>query len=67
MDQTLPKSHHVKDGETITYDLRISRHGPIVNDVIEQMKDDRPIAMDWVYTNFENEMLDVSYEMSHAS
>ena len=37
-----------------------------MNDVIEQMKGDRPIAMDWVYTNFENKMLDVSYEMSHA-
>ena len=62
----LKKNIKVKDGETISYDLRLSDHGPIVNDVIEQINDDRPIAMDWVYTNFENKMLDVSYQMSHA-
>lgn len=65
--QILKKNIKVKDGENISYDLRVSRHGPIVNDVIEQINDDRPIAMDWVYTNFENKMLDVSYQMSHAS
>ena len=62
----LKKNIKVKDGETIAYDLRVSRHGPIVNDVIEQIESDRPIAMDWVYTNYENKMLDVSYRMSHA-
>ncbi|MDJ0645095.1 MAG: penicillin acylase family protein [Flavobacteriaceae bacterium] len=61
------KSIRVKDGETISYDLRVSKHGPVVNDVIEQIKDERPIAMDWVYTNFENKMLDVAYQMSHAN
>lgn len=61
-----PKNIKVKDSETISYDLRVGHHGPIVNDVIEQIQDDRPIAMDWVYTNFENKMLDVSYQMSHA-
>ena len=64
--ETLKKSIKVKDGETVTYDLRVSRHGPIVNDVIEQINDDRPIAMDWVYTNYQNKMLEVSYQMSHA-
>ncbi|NNC70588.1 MAG: penicillin acylase family protein [Flavobacteriaceae bacterium] len=64
--EILKKKIKVKDGETISYDLRLTRHGPIVNDVIEQIKDERPIAMDWVYTNYENKMLDVSYQMSHA-
>ena len=64
--ETLKKSIKVKDGETVAYDLRVSRHGPIVNDVIEQINDDRPIAMDWVYTNYQNKMLEVSYQMSHA-
>ncbi len=63
----LKKNIKVKDEETVSYNLRISEHGPIVNDVIEQINDDRPIAMDWVYTNFENRMLDVSYQMSHAN
>lgn len=65
--ETLKKRIKVKDGETLEYDLRLSRHGPIVNDVIEQINDDRPIAMDWVYTNYQNYMLEVSYQMSHAT
>ncbi len=64
--QVIKKNIRVKDGESVSYDLRVSRHGPIVNDMIEQINDDRPIAMDWVYTNFENKMLDVSYQMSHS-
>jgi len=63
----IKKNIKVKDGEPVSYDLRISHHGPIVNDMIEQINDERPIAMDWVYTNFENRMLDVSYQMSHSN
>jgi len=62
----IKKNIKVKDGETVSYDLRISQHGPIVNDMIEQIDDERPIAMDWVYTNFDNKMLDVTYQMSHS-
>ncbi len=65
--EVVKKEIKVKDGETISYDLRLSHHGPIMNDAVEQIEDDRPIAMDWVYTNFENKMLDVSYQMSHAN
>ncbi len=64
--EIIKKNIKVKDGATVSYDLRVSQHGPIVNDMIEQINDERPIAMDWVYTNFENRMLDVSYQMSHA-
>ena len=65
--EIIKKNIKVKDGEPVTYELRVSRHGPIVNDMIEQINDERPIAMDWVYTNFENRMLDVSYQMSHSN
>ncbi len=64
--EIIKKNIKVKDGEPISYDLRVSHHGPIVNDMIEQINDERPIAMDWVYTNFENKMLGLSYQMSHA-
>ena len=37
-----------------------------MNDLIQHMSDDRPIAMHWQYTQMENEMLEVSYGMSHA-
>tara|TARA_R110002073_G_scaffold40547_5_gene115236 strand:- start:383576 stop:385951 length:2376 start_codon:yes stop_codon:yes gene_type:complete len=65
--QVRNKTVKVKDGETISYDLKISKHGPIMNDAIDHINDQRPIAMDWVYTKLNNKLLDVSYTMSHAN
>ena len=61
------KTIKVKDGETISYDLKVSQHGPIMNDIIEHIDDERPMAMDWVYTKFQNKMLNVSYNLSHST
>ena len=61
------KNIKVKDGETISYDLKVSQHGPIMNDIIDHIDEERPMAMDWVYTKFQNMMLNVSYNMSHAT
>ncbi len=63
----LKKEIKVKGGETVSYNLRLSNHGPIVNDIVDQINDKRPIAMDWVYTNFENKLLEASFIMSHAN
>ena len=32
----------------------------------EQLKDERPTAMQWMYTKLENQILDVAYLLSHA-
>ena len=61
------KTIKVKDGKTISYDLKISQHGPIMNEIIDHINEERPMAMDWVYTKFQNKMLNVSYNMSHAT
>ena len=37
-----------------------------MNDFIEMIDSDKNIAMDWIYTKLENEMLEASYEISHA-
>jgi len=59
----------VKDAETLSYKVKISKHGPIMNDLIEQINDKRPVAMDWIYTDgkIQNKILDVFYELSHAN
>ena len=57
----------VKDGDDITFEVKVGDHGPVMNDLIELIDSDKNIAMDWVYTKFDNEMLDVSYEISHAN
>ena len=38
-----------------------------MNDIIDHINEERPMAMDWVYTKFQNKMLNVTYNMSHAT
>ncbi len=65
--KVLEKRIKVKGEKDTVYKVRVSKHGPIMNDVIEQIEDDRPIAMKWIYTKTQNQLLDVGYEMSHAN
>ena len=60
------KELKVKDAPTVNYDIKVSKHGPIMNDIIEHIHDERPIAMNWVYTQLPNRILDVGYTISHA-
>lgn len=56
----------VKDEQDVVYTIKVGRHGPIMNDIIDHLDDKRPIAMQWIYTKLENKILDVAYEISHA-
>ncbi|WGH75148.1 penicillin acylase family protein [Tenacibaculum tangerinum] len=63
----IEKRIKIKGEKDTVYKVKISKHGPIINDLIDFVNDERPIAMQWIYTKFKNEMLRVSYEMSHAT
>ncbi len=56
----------VKDGDDVTFQFKTGKNGPIVNDFVEVFNMDKEISMDWIYTKVPNEMLEVSYEISHA-
>ncbi|RUA12547.1 MAG: penicillin acylase family protein [Flavobacteriia bacterium] len=56
----------VKDGDDVTFQFKTGKNGPIVNDFVEVFDVDKDISMDWIYTKQPNEMLEVSYEISHA-
>ena len=56
----------IKDAPDTIFTVRRSRHGPIMNDLIQKTSDDRPMAMQWIYTKLDNRILDVCYELSHA-
>jgi len=60
------KEIKVKDAESVKYQIKVSKHGPIMNGIIEHITDERPIAMDWIYTQLPNKMLEASYGMSHS-
>lgn len=61
------KTIKVKDSDDVTIEVRNSRHGPIMNDVIDQISQTDPIAMSWVFTQYESEILKALYTISHAS
>jgi len=56
----------VKDAETIQYTIRETHHGPIINDVVSQVKTTKPVAMYWVYTHRKNTLLEATYILSRA-
>ena len=59
----------VKDKADVTLRVRISRHGPIINDVLESVgrSDSQPVALYWeMLNNFENSTEQVFYELGHS-
>lgn len=56
----------VKGEDDVKFTVRSAKHGPIMNDFLDIIRQEDPVAMDWIYTRFENEMLNVAYEISHA-
>ncbi|TYQ00399.1 penicillin amidase [Tenacibaculum adriaticum] len=64
--KTIDKDIKIKGRQNAAYQIKVSKHGPIMNGIIEHLQDERPIAMKWIYTHLPNKLLDVAYEMSHA-
>ena len=62
----IEKRIKVKDEEDLVYQIKVSKHGPIMNDLIEHIDEERPIAMQWIYTKLNNELLEVGYDLSHS-
>ncbi len=60
------KTVKVKDKEDTTFEVKYSKHGPIINDLIESVAQTKPMAMQWAYTTLDNRVLDVTYGISHS-
>ncbi|WP_422860082.1 penicillin acylase family protein [Flagellimonas sp. S174] len=65
--EIIKKTIPVKGEDPISFNYKKTRHGPILNGIAKQVKDERPIAMSWMYTKWENRVLDALYGISHAS
>ena len=64
--QTLKKTIKVKDSADVVLNVKITRHGPVVNDLINGLQKDKPISMSWIYTQQPIQILDAVYMLSHA-
>ena len=62
----IEKQLKVKDEKDSLYTIKVSKHGPLMNGIIENLDVEKPVAMQWIYTKLENQILEVAYEMSHA-
>ncbi|WP_435622558.1 penicillin acylase family protein [Flagellimonas sp.] len=63
VNKTIP----VKDGDPISFSYKKTRHGPVLNGIAKQITGDKPIAMSWMYTKWDNQVLDALYGISHAT
>ena len=64
--EVVSKSIKVKDAEDVQFSYKKTIHGPIMNGLIEQIADERPMAMRWAYTENENKLMRGLYGMCHA-
>ena len=62
----IEKRIKIKGRKDSVYTIKVSKHGPIMNGIVDHLEDGRPIAMQWIYTKLDNQILDVAYEISHA-
>ncbi|WP_264535250.1 penicillin acylase family protein [Flavobacterium sp. N1736] len=60
------KTIKVKDTSDVVLTIKSSRHGPIMNDLLERLDRKNPIAMSWIYTQQPIQILDAVYGLSHA-
>ena len=44
------KTIKVKDSTDVVFNVKVTRHGPVMNDLIDGLEKDKPVTMSWIYT-----------------
>lgn len=59
----------VKGAKDVEFEVKTSRHGPIVNDVVDgiQKVTDQPVSAYWIYNEFIPSNLSTTYQFAHAT
>jgi penicillin amidase len=57
----------VKGGESVTFDVKSTRHGVVFNEVLATIEDDKsPISFSWTYTKFIAKSLEANYRLGRS-
>ena len=56
----------VKGEDDVEFTVKIGQKGPIMNNLFKGLDSTKAISMDWIYTKSDNDLLEVTYQMSHA-
>jgi len=67
--QISKKTIKVKGGEDVNFEVKTSRHGPLVNGAMEDIDSlgSDPISVWWAYTKFPNNTLKAAYGFAHSN
>ena len=60
------KTIKVKDSANVVLNIKVSHHGPIMNDLLMGLKSEKPVAMSWIYTQQPIHIIEAVYIISHA-
>ncbi|MBB1194499.1 penicillin acylase family protein [Flavobacterium sp. SOK18b] len=60
------KTIKIKDSTDCVLNLKLTRHGPIMNDLMDGLEPNKPVALSWIYTQQPINILDAVYFLSHA-
>lgn len=64
--QWVNKTIKVKDGEDVSFSYKKTHHGPVLNNIADQISGERPTSMSWIYTKPKNMVMHALYGLSHA-
>ena len=64
--QISEKKIKVKDSTDVVLKIKKSHHGPLMNGLVDGLKEDKPISMWWTFLHHKNQILDAVYALSHA-
>jgi len=56
----------VKDADDYDFTFKRTNHGPVLNEIADQITGERPISMSWIYTKGQNKAMKSIYGISHA-
>ena len=65
--EKVTKTIKVKDSEDVEFSFKKTNHGPVLNQIADQITGERPISMSWAYTKGENNAMRAIFGMSHAA
>lgn len=65
--EIVTKTIKVKDAEDFDFTFKNTSHGPILNQIADQIKGEKPISMSWIYTKGKNNVMKALYGLSHAN
>lgn len=64
---TTSKTIKVKNEDDILVEIKSTNHGPIMNNAIDGISQTEPIAMSWIYTKIDANVLEALYHISRAT